>query len=646
MLLWAVHDGGYDADTWYWGALLLLAALAVVLIAPVPRRRLTLPGFLALSGLTAYVVWSYASILWAQAPGTALEGSNRALLYLLLFALLACLPWTIEGALVCLLSFAIGVGIIAVVLLVRLASADQVQNLFDLGRLAAPTGYLNATAALFTMQSLTSIALASRRELPGVLRGLLLALSAAGLQLAITAQSRGWLFTLPIVVLAAVFVTPNRVRFVSTAVLPALAAVIPVHKLADVFSHQAPGLIDLAARRAGHTALLLCIAVFVAGTLVAWVDKLARPRTVSPGVRRGIGVIVVTAVLAAGLAGASLATHGHPIAFAKKQLNGFSHDPRTVTTTGSHFAVVGSGRYDFWRVALDSFLSHPLGGLGQDNFADYYLTRRRTSEEPAWTHSLEMRLLAHTGIIGTGLFVLFLVSAMIAALKARSAKPGIGATVTAAAMVPGMVWLIHGSVDWFWEMPALTAPALGFLAIAGALKSDPATKAPVSAPLRRPRLSSGGRRIGAVAGVALGAVTMAVLGAGYLSVRETSLASDLAPTNPTAALRDLSAAASLNPLSATPVRLAGTIALASGRFAVASQRFQQSLDRERGGWYAWLGAGLSASALGQPERARRDFEAAYRIDRQQPAIGQALARAHTAHPLTYPQAEKLLILHQ
>ena len=25
MILWAAHDGGYDEDTWYWGALVMLA---------------------------------------------------------------------------------------------------------------------------------------------------------------------------------------------------------------------------------------------------------------------------------------------------------------------------------------------------------------------------------------------------------------------------------------------------------------------------------------------------------------------------------------------------------------------------------------------------------------------------------------------
>ncbi|MBV9466271.1 MAG: hypothetical protein JO169_09150, partial [Solirubrobacterales bacterium] len=46
MLVWAVHDGGYDADTWYWGALATLATLAAVLIAlgaeRLRRSRLTI----------------------------------------------------------------------------------------------------------------------------------------------------------------------------------------------------------------------------------------------------------------------------------------------------------------------------------------------------------------------------------------------------------------------------------------------------------------------------------------------------------------------------------------------------------------------------------------------------------------------------
>ena len=37
MLVWAVDNGGFDATTWYWGALVLLATLAAFLVAG--RRR-------------------------------------------------------------------------------------------------------------------------------------------------------------------------------------------------------------------------------------------------------------------------------------------------------------------------------------------------------------------------------------------------------------------------------------------------------------------------------------------------------------------------------------------------------------------------------------------------------------------------------
>ena len=78
MIVWAVHDGGYDADTWYWGALLLLPS------SRSPRRdrpvaaRLSVSraGSIALVAFALYVAWSYLSIAWAQSPGDALDGQQ------------------------------------------------------------------------------------------------------------------------------------------------------------------------------------------------------------------------------------------------------------------------------------------------------------------------------------------------------------------------------------------------------------------------------------------------------------------------------------------------------------------------------------------------------------------------------------------
>ncbi len=662
MLTWAVHNGGYDDDTWYWGALVMLALLAAVVIARgLSAIRISGAGRLALVAFALYVAWSYLSISWAASPGDALNGSNRALLYLLVFATLLVLPWTLRGALIALLTFAVGVGVIAIVLLVRLASADHVDALVIAGRLAAPTGYFNSTAALFTMGALIATVLAARRELPGLLRGALIAFACAGLQLAVVVQSRGWLFTLPLVLVAAIVIVPDRLRVAAAAVVPAAAALAPVHRLLHVYQANSGTALNHAATQAGHAALLLCGLAFMLGTLLAWGDSLVPARRSSAMRRRVLGSLAVLLAIAAGIAGGLAVSHGHPVSFVSRQWHGFSREPSA--HSGSHFTDVGSGRYDFWRVALDAFVSHPIGGLGQDNFDNYYVTRRHTGEEPAWTHSLELRLLAHTGLVGTGLFALFLIAAVAAALRARR-RGGLESAVAGAALLPLVVWLIYGSVDWFWEFPALSGPALGFLAVAAALgarapatvsrpevdgpdlpdaaSAPPARSAPPRATHRR---AARPVRVAAGAGAALAMLAaVIVLAFPYLSVREVSTASNLRQSDPAQALRELAVAADLNPLSANPGRLAGTIALTSQDYATAVQRFGQATGRDPDGWYAWFGAGLARSALGDRTRARTDFTRAAAINPKEHVIGRALALIDTAHPLSPVAALQLLAL--
>jgi hypothetical protein len=666
MLVWAVHDGGYDTDTWYWGALVMLALLTAALIARGTRAiRIPRSARVALVAFALYVGWSYLSISWAQSPGDALQGSNRALLYLLVFATMLVLPWTVRSAVIALLTFVIGVGVVAIVLLFRLASGDHVANLVISGRLAAPTGYFNSTAALFTIEALTAIALASRRELPGLLRGALIGFACAGLQLAVIVQSRGWLFTLPLVAIVAIVLLPDRLRVTAAALVPVAATVAPIHRLFHVYQASPGPALNHSASLAGHSALLLCGLAFVVGTLVAWAESLLPAREPNPVRRRVIGTVTVALIVIAAGAGGAAATHGHPFRFIARQWDGFSH-PLTAAT-GSHFTDVGSGRYDFWRVALDAFVSHPIGGLGQDNFDNYYVPRRRTNEEPAWTHSLELRLLAHTGIVGFLLFGAFIVAAIAAALRGRR-RSGFAGFAAGAALLPLVVWLIHGSIDWFWEIPALSGPALGFLGMAGALGgramaqnpsvSDDAVAAdhvaaavdgPEAAPLRSagrpPRSAHPALRVAgfAAGGLALLAAVV-VLGFPYLAVREESVAGNLRQSDPARALHDLAIAADLNPLSADPGRIAGTIALTDQRYAVAQQRFEQSVSRDPGGWYAWLGAGLAASVRGERALARHDLEVAGSINRQEPVIRQALARLDTDHPLSPATAVQQLAL--
>jgi hypothetical protein len=646
MLVWVIQNGGFDASTWYWGALVVLATFTAVFAGMLRGHlRLSRASAIAVGLFAGYVAWSYLSMSWAQYPGIALDGSNRALLYLLVFTLLTALPWTKETVLGALLLFAGGVGVVGVVLMVRLASGANVTALFFGGRLVAPTGYINSTAALFTINALLCIVLASRRRLAGPVRGLLMAFAAVSLQLATIVQSRGWLFTLPIIALVAIVVVPDRLRVAAAAVVPVVAALIPVRRLLHVYQSGPSDPLRALSIHAGRPALAMCVGAFVIGTLLAWADGLYRGRGLGRAQRRALGSALALIGVAGVLAGGLAVSKGHPFQFISRQWHGFAHAEAVYGS--SHFTDVGSGRYDFWRVALHAFEHHPIGGLGQDNFGDYYLTMGRTGEEPSWTHSLELRLLAHTGIVGFLLFGGFLVFAIKAAARTRRHGDADTRLLTGALLMPFVVWLIHGSLDWFWEVPALSGPALGFLGAAGGLGTVlGVVPAPAETPPPRRRLP----RIPAPLGIATGLVVLAcltaVLAFPYLSAHEVQVASRADATNTSAALSDLRLAAKLNPLSSDPGRLAGAIALRNGRWTLALRQFRKSISAEPGGWFSWLGAGLAESALGEPEQASQDFVAAKRINARQPAVQDALQRVFTKIPLTSDEAFKLLVLLQ
>ena len=144
---------------------------------------------------------------------------------------------------------------------------------------------------------------------------------------------------------------------------------------------------------------------------------------------------------------------------------------------------LASGRYDLWRVAALEFADHPVQGVGADNFAVGYARERNSHEEPLYPHSIELRLLSQTGLVGTGLFVAFLAFAVAAGIRSRGINPT-RAALASAGLLAFSYWFMHGSIDWFWEVPALAAPALAVLGLAGGMSR--AEPMPAGGP-RRPR---------------------------------------------------------------------------------------------------------------------------------------------------------------
>jgi Flp pilus assembly protein TadD len=654
---WTVREGGYFERSWMPGAVLILLVGATSAIAQ--RAEIALPSRaarIAVAAFGAYVLLSFASILWADSPGDALEGSQRALLYLSCFILFALLPWTPRTMLVALLCFIAAVTVVGGVTVVRLVGDTPLGDLFIDARLRAPVGYHNAAAALWTMAAVPALALSARREVRAELRPLLLASATLLLGLAVLGQSRGWLYTFPLVLLAALVLSPDRLKLVVFGAAALCEVGIATPDLLAVNSAGA-GLDPATAERAMRPVLdgaMTTLVATTAGALVAgialvYAEHVLQDRLVlGRRARRAIGASLAVAVVAGGAGAVLVKTHGDPLGRVDSAWTQFTTAGTDVAAGESHFASLGSTRYDFWRVALDVWRDHPLLGIGQDNYADAYSRRRHNAfEEPRWAHSLPLRLLAHTGAVGAALFLLFLgaVAAAAAAAWRRAGGPGTRAAV-GAALLPGVVWIVHGSVDWLWEFPALSGAALAFAGAAVALgrrradepaEPDAGTELelePKPAPYVRPARTQRAIVAGAIAVVLAG---VAIMVPSLVSDSEVSEAALHWRADPPRALQRLDLARTLNPLAARPWLVEGQIQADRRDLPQARLAFERASEKQPAAWYPRFAAGLLASAVGNSASARRWLHSAQARNPLDPLVADALRRL-SGTPMTFDEA--------
>lgn len=636
---WTLDAGGYRSTQWYPGGLVLLATLVIALVVR-RRQRLRRSAFVALLAFAGYVAWSYLSITWADSPGPALEGSHKALLYLLAFALSLALPWSPRT-----LGLAVGVWVTivtvaGVITTIRLGGDDALSQILAF-RLSEPTSYQNANAALWTMAAMPAWVLAARRQTPVVVRSLLAGSSALLLSLAILTQSRGWLFTLPIILVVTLLLSGQRLRLllfalpVALGILFSLTAVLAPYGAGSGSPAERAPAVEAALNHAAGQMALGAVLAAVAAMLLATLDSRVRPRpTVVRRASQALGLAAAVAAMA-GAAAVVAATDGDPggsISRAWEDFKDFKADDRA---TVSHLTAVGSSRYDFWRVAAELWSKRPIGGLGQDNFAQAYLVERETREEPRWVHSLQLRLLAHTGLVGFALMLTALAAAFVAAIRGAGRASRL---VVAAALLPAADWIVHGSVDWLWEFPGLSVPALSLLGAAAVSREHDGATAPARGADTARRIPRGA----ALAAVAVGAVAAlaaaVALATAWGAARDVQVASRGWPADPDAARKRLDRAMSLNPLDANAPLVAGVIALRTGQDGEALRHLRTAAERDPKNWLVRLELGL----LRSNPSARASLADAQRLNPQEELVTEAIRRFGGPRPLTAGEVDREL----
>ncbi len=696
MVVWASDQAGYPLTHWAPGGLIVLALLAVALLVVRPRwagwAGIPIPVRIAVACLAAYTALSFLSILWAGVPGDAWEGANRTLLYLLVFALFAC--WAQTGAtaalLLCVWTLAmVGVGLFVLLHLHAAAGAAHLIALLPGGRLVYPAGYVNADAAQWLMACWPALLLARERRLPWWLRGALAGGAVLLAEVALLSQSRGSVYAEPVMLVLVFALLPGRVRTfallvpVAAGIAAAAPAVLRVGERVGALEGAHGGVAPhgpaalRSATAAVHTAVAATLlSALAVAAMVAVGAALERRRTLSPAVaarvHRGVAAAAV-ALLVALLAG-GWAVAGNPVARARHAWDTFKSPKGYAanSVTGSRLASgLGSSRYDFYRVALDEFAAHPLVGIGTDNFAEPYLAHGRSTETPRYPHSVELRTLVQTGLVGALLAMVGLGAALLAAWRALARHPDPLARAVAAAALAGFAyWAVHGSFDWFWEFAGLGAPAFALLGLACALAprstvaedspkggdpgampsfSDPSQSMPSEAPSPAGRLSQAPTRgrprrwpipLGALAALA----AIVSFTAPWLSSLEVESAARVWVRSPAQAYARLHHAARLNPLSDEPYVVAGSIALRLGEYVRADHEFALALARTPGDAYATLERGAIASARGDRREALVLLERAVRLAPRDPLTGAALAVARGGNRVDVGELN-LAILH-
>jgi cytochrome c-type biogenesis protein CcmH/NrfG len=263
-----------------------------------------------------------------------------------------------------------------------------------------------------------------------------------------------------------------------------------------------------------------------------------------------------------------LAVIGNPITYAHDKLDEF-RSLQSTNTGQTRLTSLGGQRYDVWRIALREFKDHPIGGVGLGSYGFGYYAQRKTDRNLSDPHGLPFKLLSETGIVGFGLFLVFLAAIGAAAIRARDRVSPRARRQGGALAAAGVAVLVQASVDWIWTIPGVMALAFVCLAIYMALMRP---DGPAEPQRERPAVL---RRWIPAAAAACAALLVLAVYAGDFFVRQAR-----ADRTPSERLSDARTAGALNPWSTDPLFLEASSLEDQAKLAAARAKLEDTRRME------------------------------------------------------------------
>ncbi|MDP2712334.1 MAG: O-antigen ligase family protein [Solirubrobacteraceae bacterium] len=547
--------------------------------------------------LAGFAVWCGVTLLWSVAPEQTWAHVNRAVAYTLVvvlaLTLASSLPRALERlaygwlavALACAL-YALGGKIIP--------GAELLGIDFDhtaiASRLRAPLEYWNALGLVMVLAIPIALRLttdATRRAAPRMagIAALFVLLVCLGMT-----YSRGGILAFGVTLAVLTLLGGPRLRGLAVIGVTIVAA-IPVLGLS--FSRPALKGVNVPLDERTPDGILLGLVAagcLLALLIAAWGLLRLEERTAWNEERTQLvwrGLAATAAIGVVLLLGAIATYEGGPGAWADDAWTKFTETSKDEVSDPARIVSSNSGnRWVWWEEAAGAWSDKPLQGWGAGSFAVTHRMYRQVDLSVVQPHNMPLQFLAETGIIGTllvtgGLGFLF----FCAFERLRGMARGRERDLAVALFAGAVGWLAHGFVDWDWDIPGVTVPALLFLGVLGATPWRPAAGPP---PLRQ---ANGAR--GAALALVCVAAALLIVSAGLPMIADRKASSSQAVSADADAdeLRDAAAqadlAARLDPTAVRPLLAAAAIAEGRDRLLDARRYLLRAVERQPYNSVAW-----------------------------------------------------------
>lgn len=604
-------NGGYFVSDWVLGSLVLAALILIFSLTGMLGNAGSWSSVVSTGLFATYTIWSFISLFWSPNRGDAWVGAGLTLLYLLVFWMTTVLIGLGASRRWVLAASAIGPGIIAAFTLPSLA--PHIQDMFRNDRLLGTVGYYNGEAAFLLVPFWVSVYVASSRRVNPLVRSVVLAAAVLCAEVAVLAQSRGAMVAMAISLPVFFLLSGKRLRGLLALIPIAAALFVTFPGLNRVYlEFLNDGSPVAALDQAVPTVWLSAAGAGLYGLLWGLVDQRWRPRVGAVRIAGGMAIVSIAVVLVLG--GLTVYERvGNPIVWGEQKWEAFKANDATGQEQSRYLSASGSGRYTLWKVAWDDFVSNPVLGVGTHNYeATYYQKRDQAVGFVRQPHMLPLEVLAEKGVVGGVLFFGFLAVCVAAGLWERfrrlkaEGKAQVGAIIAALTY-----WFVHSSAEWFWQLPAITLPAMVYLAMLVA----PWDREEEAAPHRWPiRLVGAGFALIAIAAVA------------PLYVADRYLAQSQTTANPRLSLQAVENAQRFNPVDPQLRQREAELLMKIGDWPGAARAYEEEIRLDPQHYVPYALLATFYEKMGEPDKALPLYQRASDLNPLDPELKREVAK--------------------